>query len=73
MYDQYRDARNRVFVEDDFLMFMKTKKPARTARIYMGISSSPHTTISMWHETHLVSPPAPDLDPQKTLAQPRNL
>lgn len=73
MYDQYRDSRDRVFVDDDFKSFKISQRPPRTARIYMGISNSPRSTFSMWHETHLL---VLDLhaDPQTTLAtEPRNL
>jgi hypothetical protein len=73
MYDQYRDSRDRVFVQEDFVNFKKTQKPPRTARIYMGISNSPISTFAMWHETHLLSLDF-ESDPQITLATtPRNL
>lgn len=73
MYDQYRDPRDRVFAEDDFVNFKKLQKPPQTARIYMGISNSPITTFAMWHETHLLSLDF-EADPQSILAtNPHNL
>lgn len=67
MYDQYRDARDRVFVDEDFVNFKKFQKPPRSARIYMGITNSPISTFAMWHETHLLSLDF-ETDPQVTLA-----
>jgi hypothetical protein len=73
MYDQYIDSRERVFVDDDFKAFKISQRPSRTARIYMGITNSPRSTFSMWHETHLLVLDL-DADPQTTLAtKPRNL
>lgn len=73
MYDQYRDPRDRVFVDDDFVAFKYSQQPPRTARIYMGITNSPISTFAMWHETHLLVLDQ-DLDPQTALATtPRNM
>lgn len=73
MYDQYRDPRDRVFVDDDFIAFKNSRRPSRTARIYLGITNSPTSTFSMWHDTHLLVTD-PKVDPQAALAMtPRNL
>ncbi|MEI2277427.1 hypothetical protein OHC50_08115 [Paenarthrobacter ilicis] len=71
MYDQYLPAADRVFVDGDFTSFMKTRRPPTSVRLYLGISNSPWSTVSMWHQPHLlVLDPHPD--PQTTLAQPYN-
>lgn len=70
MYDQYRDPRDRVFVDEDFVAFKNSQRPPRTARIYMGITNSPISTFAMWHETHLLVLDR-DVDPQTALATHR--
>lgn len=67
MYDQYRDPRDRVFVEEDFVAFKNSQRPPQTARIYMGITNSPISTFAMWHETHLLVLDL-EADPQTALA-----
>ncbi|MUU72048.1 hypothetical protein [Pseudarthrobacter sp. GA104] len=73
MYDQYRDPRDRVFIEEDYVAFKNSKRPPQSSRIYIGITNSLLSTFSMWHETHLLVLNR-DVDPQTALAtNPRNL
>jgi hypothetical protein len=71
MYDQYLPVEDRVFVDEDFTSFMKTRRPPSSARIYMGITNSPWSTVSIWHQPHRLVLDA-GTDPQAALAQPNN-
>lgn len=67
MYDLYQDSRDRVFTDQDFISFRRSQKPPHTARLYMGFSDSPYTTISLWHEPRLFIPSGFGTDPQSVL------
>lgn len=67
MYDLYQDSRDRIFIDEDFISFKRSQKPPPTARLYMGFSNSPYTTISLWHEPRLFIPAGFGTNPQSVL------